>query len=198
MKVFLTGATGYIGSVVAEYLLRTGHTVTGFVRSDAAAEKVQAAGVAPSKELRAAQGADAVIHLAAHWGPEMAQFDEETVRTLIGLLRGSGKTLVYTSGTWVIGTTRGHVAGEMAPLRPPAVVAWRPVGQRPAQCAQRCPEPLYARPSRLQCGVLGRIVCPPISCWFLASEILATVFLNFRLYNNFRHLPFYFPHISYR
>lgn len=130
MNVFLTGATGYIGSVVAEYLLKTGHSVTGFVRSDASAEKLKAGGVVPTKDLRAARDADAAIHLAANWGPQMAQFDEETVRTLIGLLKGSRKPFVYTSGTWVMGSTRGHVAGEMSPLRPPQIVAWRPAVEK--------------------------------------------------------------------
>lgn len=126
MKVYLTGATGYIGSVVAEYLLKTGHEVTGLARSTVAAEKMKAAGVEPAETLEPAREADAVVHLAAQWGPEMAGFDEATVRTLLGMLRGSGKPFVYTSGVWVVGPTRGHVAGEMAPLRPPAVVAWRP------------------------------------------------------------------------
>ncbi|MFN7936197.1 MAG: NAD-dependent epimerase/dehydratase family protein [Bryobacteraceae bacterium] len=126
MKVFLTGATGYIGSVVAEYLLKTGHTVAGFARSEASAGKLTAAGVEPASELESAKDADAVIHLAANWGPQMPQVDEQMVRTLLGALKGSGKPFVYTSGTWVMGPTRGHVAGEMAPLRPPPVLAWRP------------------------------------------------------------------------
>lgn len=132
MKVFLTGATGYIGTVVAEYLLKTGHSVTGFVRSAASAEKLKAAGVEPVERLEAAKDADAVIHMAAQWGPQMAQFDEQTVRTLTGVLRGSGRPFVYTSGTWVMGPTRGHVAGEMAPVRPPQVVAWRPAVEKMA------------------------------------------------------------------
>lgn len=126
MKVFLTGATGYIGSVVAEYLLKTGSEVTGFVRSAASAEKLKAMGVEPVDRLEAAKDSDAVIHMMAQWGPQMAQVDEQTVRTLTSLLSGSGRPFVYTSGTWVMGPTRGHVAGEMAPLRPPPVVAWRP------------------------------------------------------------------------
>lgn len=126
MKVFLTGATGYVGSVVAEYLLKTGHSVTGFARSEASASKLKAAGVEPASQLESAKDADAVIHLAANWGPQMPQVDEQMVRALLSALKGSGKPFVYTSGTWVMGPTRGHVAGEMAPCRPPAFLAWRP------------------------------------------------------------------------
>jgi len=47
MKVFLTGATGYIGTVVAEQLQRAGHTIVGLVRSEAAAAKLRQRNIQP-------------------------------------------------------------------------------------------------------------------------------------------------------
>lgn len=47
MKVFLTGATGYIGSTVADRLRAAGHELTGLARSDAAADKLTATGIRP-------------------------------------------------------------------------------------------------------------------------------------------------------
>jgi nucleoside-diphosphate-sugar epimerase len=48
------------------------------------------------------------------------------VETLLDALAGSGKPFVYTSGIWIYGDTQGRVAGEVAMLRPAALVAWRP------------------------------------------------------------------------
>lgn len=126
MKVFLTGATGYIGTAVAEYLHNSHHTLTALARSEESAAKLRAAGIEPKTSLDAAHMADAVIHMASAPGPDMAKFDEVMVRSILKILRGSNRPFLYTSGVWVIGNTKGHVAGEMAPLRPPALVSWRP------------------------------------------------------------------------
>ena len=72
MKVFLTGATGFIGSQVLEQLLLAGHEVTALVRTQTAADKLKARGVVPvlgdlsslDAISRAAKAADAVLHLA--------------------------------------------------------------------------------------------------------------------------------------
>jgi nucleoside-diphosphate-sugar epimerase len=138
MRIFLTGATGYIGSVVAEYLNKAGHSVMGLARSPEADRKLRAAGVEPVigkledpiSLTNAARQADGVIHTAVAWGSEMGPLDEGAVRAIITGLRGSNKPFLYTSGVWVIGPTKGHVAGEMAPLRPPKIVAWRPAVEK--------------------------------------------------------------------
>ncbi|HUQ91401.1 MAG TPA: NAD-dependent epimerase/dehydratase family protein [Bryobacteraceae bacterium] len=134
MKVFLTGATGYIGRVVAEYLQKAKHTVTGLARSVESAANLRDLGVEPhlgdlrdAASLRAAAAsADAVIHAAIAWGPGAGAIDGQAVRAIQEGLRGSPRLLVYTSGVWVIGDTQGRVAGELTRLHPPAVVAWRP------------------------------------------------------------------------
>ncbi|MEA2787719.1 MAG: hypothetical protein QOG73_125, partial [Acetobacteraceae bacterium] len=104
MDVFLTGASGYIGGVVAVRLIRDGHTVRGLTRTRGVVDTLAAAGIDPVVgELddvpllqREAKRADAVINTANsdHRG---------AVEAFIGALRGSGKVLIHTSGTSVIG-----------------------------------------------------------------------------------------------
>jgi nucleoside-diphosphate-sugar epimerase len=134
MNIFLTGATGYIGSAVAEQLRAAGHAVSGLARSQDAAAKLTANGVQPilgdladpDAVRSAAARADGVIHAAMAWGPETAQLDEAAVRAIVDALAGSNRPFLYTSGIWVLGDTKGHVAGEIWKPRPPAIVAWRP------------------------------------------------------------------------
>jgi len=104
MDIFLTGASGYIGGAVAQRLIRDGHTVRGLTRTPGVVDTLAAAGIDPVVgELddlpllqREAKRADAVINTANsdHRG---------AVEAFIGALRGSGKTLIHTSGTSVIG-----------------------------------------------------------------------------------------------
>lgn len=132
MNVFLTGATGYIGSVVAETLAQRGHTVIGLARSDEAALQLDEEGhqahrgdLSDPDSLRgAALSAGAVIHLAA--GEKMAEMDTAAVRTLLDALNGTDTPFIYTSGVWVLGNTGDTVADEDAPTDAPSIVAWRP------------------------------------------------------------------------
>lgn len=134
MRVFLTGATGYLGSAVLDALVRAGHEVGALVRSGQAAERASARGAHPvSGDLRdpesyrgAASGYDAYIHAAADDSPKRADVEQQTVDTLLSLAAATApSTFIYTSGMWVLGTTRGPV-DESAPYDPPALVAWRP------------------------------------------------------------------------
>jgi nucleoside-diphosphate-sugar epimerase len=130
MQVFLTGATGYIGSAVAERLRAAGHQVSGLARSDAAAARLKAAGVTPVRGDfsdpkavgTAARSADGVISMATTYDPKV---DGPAVDAILDALAGSNKPFVYTSGIWSHGDTGGAVVDETSPPRPAALVQWR-------------------------------------------------------------------------
>ena len=111
MRVFVTGASGWIGSAVVPELIGAGHQVLGLARSDSAAAAVAALGaealrgdLADLDALRAgAAGADAVVHLAYVHDftrrEESVQIDARAVEALAAALEGTGKPLVAASGT---------------------------------------------------------------------------------------------------
>jgi len=131
MNVLLTGATGYIGSVVAEVVIAAGHSVTGLARSDAAAGQMSLKGIvpirgdltSPSTLAPAAKAADGVIHAGT---TNDGGLDREAVRAMLDAVLGTGRPFIYTSGIWVLGNTGDTPADESAPLNPIALVAWRP------------------------------------------------------------------------
>jgi nucleoside-diphosphate-sugar epimerase len=131
MNIFLTGATGYIGSAVADALINAGHSVTGLARSDEAAAQLHFKGVtahrgdlsAPRSLIDAAMAVDGVIHTGS---TNDGRLDRVAIEAMLDAIAGSGKPFVYTSGVWILGDTEGKFADESAPLKPTALVAWRP------------------------------------------------------------------------
>lgn len=138
MAILVTGATGYIGAVVCEKLRERGEEVLGLARSPEAAAKLEAAGIRPlngslaepQTVAAAAKQAGGVIHTAMAWGADAPALDRGVVEAVLGALAGSGKPFVCTSGVWVMGNTKGRLAGEMFPLQPAPLVAWRPAVER--------------------------------------------------------------------
>lgn len=110
MRVFVTGATGFIGSAVVQELLGAGHEVLGLARSDASAERLKALGVAVHRGELAdldglaagARACDGVIHTA--FIHDFAQYeangetDRVALEAMASALEGTGKPLVSTSG----------------------------------------------------------------------------------------------------
>jgi nucleoside-diphosphate-sugar epimerase len=133
MRIFLTGATGYIGSAVAEALQKAGHEVTGLARTPEKAKALEARGIRahlgdllkPETVASAARTADGVIHTANTNDANAAQADLAAVRAMLTALEGSGKPFVYTSGVWVLGSTGNQVATEQTPVNPTPLVAHR-------------------------------------------------------------------------
>lgn len=104
MKVFVTGAAGYIGSSIAVYLKQSGHDVTGLVRSEDQAAALRELGIVPvvgtlddrALLIEHARAADGVVNAASsdHRG---------AVEALIDALAGSDKPLLHTSGSSLVG-----------------------------------------------------------------------------------------------
>jgi len=132
MKVFVTGATGYLGGAVARALALAGHDIVALAHREGAEEELVAAGYATVAgdltDLHAlsasARNAEAVVHAASTGGAEAAVVDESATRAMVGALEGSEKPFLYTSGVWVVGETEGP-AEEDTSLNPASVSAWR-------------------------------------------------------------------------
>jgi nucleoside-diphosphate-sugar epimerase len=128
MRIFLTGATGFIGSALVPELINAGHTVVGLTRSEAGAEKLRAAGaeglhgnLEDLDSLRkGAADSEGVIHLA--FSHDFSQFeknaaDERKAIAAIGdLLAGSDRPFVVTSGTALAANVDGKPSTEMSPI----------------------------------------------------------------------------------
>jgi len=142
MRIFLTGATGYIGSAVMDALLRSGHDVTALVRDPERADHLSRRGVQPIVgELSnpayykgAAEAADAIVHTALESSKRKEKVDRLAIDALLAAAgrraaTGASASFVYTSGSWVLGDTQGQ-ATEASLLNPTALVAWRPEHER--------------------------------------------------------------------
>jgi nucleoside-diphosphate-sugar epimerase len=125
MNVLVTGATGYIGGAAARALRRRGHDVSGLVRSEGSAAKLAQAGLRPvmgdfadlASLSQAVQGADVLVSTASvgslSGDADTFAKDRDAVRAILVALEGSGKTLLFTSGSAVVGTFSGGEASQV-------------------------------------------------------------------------------------
>jgi nucleoside-diphosphate-sugar epimerase len=124
MRVFLTGATGFIGSFLVPELINAGHYVVGLSRSDAGAEALTRAGaevlhgdVNDLDRLRtAAEAADGIVHAAFNHDfsnlKQNSEDDRVVIETLGEVLAGSDRPLVITSGTSLVRSKTGGLRVE--------------------------------------------------------------------------------------
>ena len=138
MRIFLTGATGYIGGAVLDALVRAGHEITALVRSNEKAKRVAKRGAhpvignlaEPDSFIGAAEAQDGYIHAAfdhsAAGGPAVEQTALQSMIEAATRPRTGGSSaaatryIIYTSGVWILGKTP-EPATEEAPINPIAM-----------------------------------------------------------------------------
>ncbi len=158
MKIFVTGASGFIGGTVADLLRRKGHDVHGLVRGEDKAEQLKARDIVPvvgyledtALLMREAARADGVINAASSMGREAAL-------ALVAGLKDSGKPIVHTSGTGMISRDVSGGRSDEPEMRDDQPVV---PGDHPAQHALRDVE--LAILDGVNTGVRASVISNPL------------------------------------
>ena len=173
MRVFLTGATGYVGSAVLDAFVRAGHRVTTLVRhSNTASEAAsRPPGIDafvgdlsnPASYVATAATCDALVHTAFESSPRGASVDRVVVEALMDVAArvtaaGRRVAVIYTSSASVLGNVDVAAAEDAAP-RPPAALSWRPAHETAVlESAQRSgARAIIVRPGIVYGGAQGAV-----------------------------------------
>lgn len=135
MRIFVTGATGYIGQEVARAFRAKGHIVYGLVRSKESAHKLSLNEIYPvigdmhnpESFIPILDKVEVVVHCAFD-NTDKTDLEAKTIDTILSILTKSStpKAFLYTSGIWVYGNTNSQVVDESSPLNPIDIIKWRP------------------------------------------------------------------------
>ncbi|WP_086693773.1 NAD-dependent epimerase/dehydratase family protein [Streptomyces recifensis] len=145
MKIFIIGATGFVGGALARHLSAQGNKVTGLARTQSAAATLAFQGITSVAGdldehrptlIEAAEDADTVVY-AAHAGPEQ---ETATVQDLVRALTGTDKTLLFLSGSGVLvqrtaGAWSPDVFTEDYPVTPDPLAAYRKAAEDTVRAA---------------------------------------------------------------
>jgi nucleoside-diphosphate-sugar epimerase len=132
-KVFITGATGYLGSAIAARFVRAGYEVHGLTRNEEGGRALAALGVKgvlgnlarPESYVAILKNCDAVVHAAAD-PSNAAAMDQHALEAIKAAAHdGRVRRLLYTSGVWDYGDTAGAVVDESSTMNPLPMVKWR-------------------------------------------------------------------------
>src|SRR5260370_35248116 len=153
MKILVTGATGFIGGAAARALAKRGHEVFGLARSEDSAGRLRLAGITPvagdfadsASLIKAANEVDAIVSTASigslAGSAETFAQDRDAIRAMLGTIEGTGKTLIFTSGSAGLcianrGEARPHpfYGNVELPLPPPGFSP--AAANRPHGCAE--------------------------------------------------------------
>ncbi|MDX1661286.1 MAG: NAD-dependent epimerase/dehydratase family protein [Gemmatimonadota bacterium] len=141
MRVFVTGASGYLGQAIAAAFVHGGHEVTGLHHSAESVERVREAGARaiqadvarPSDYIDVAKGHDVLVHAAFDYEAPV-ETDLTAIDALRQVVRDSveNRHMIYTSGCWVVGETGPQPVDETSAStdEPADAVAWRPAHER--------------------------------------------------------------------